>query len=134
MTKRDLDSIDQIVEMVRRFYRDVQTDDLLGPVFNDIANVDWDAHLPKLTAFWARALLGIDGYQGNPFARHAAAHAVAPLTSAHFRRWLTLFERSLDAGWAGSNTDRARTLAQNVARVHANQLGITASRAPVVGD
>ena len=62
MTRPDLDTPEQIADMVRRFYTSVDTDDILGPVFNDVARVDWDRHLPKLTAFWARALLGIDGF------------------------------------------------------------------------
>ena len=120
----DLDTPEHIDAMVRRFYADVNIDDLLGPVFNDVAQVDWDAHIPKLVAFWQRALLGIDGFHGNPFARHAAVHDASPLTSAHFIRWLALFERTIDAGWAGPNVERARTLAHNVARVHATQLGV----------
>lgn len=111
--------------LVRRFYARVKVDDLLGPVFNDVVQVDWDVHLPKLTAFWARALLGVEGYQGNPFARHAEAHAASPLTPTHFARWLALFEKTIDAGWAGPNVERARNLADNVARVHASQLGVT---------
>ena len=84
MTYPDLDTVEEISDMVHRFYRDVNADDLLGPVFNDIAHVDWTTHLPKLTAFWARALLGIDGYRGNPFARHADTLPVVckPLTLA----------------------------------------------------
>ncbi|MDW3221123.1 MAG: group III truncated hemoglobin [Acidimicrobiales bacterium] len=124
MSTPDLDTVGQIAEMVRRFYGDVDRDDLLGPVFNDVARVDWDDHLPKITAFWVRALLGLEGYTGNPFARHATVHSVAPLSTDHFARWLTLFEHTLDAGWVGPNTDRARTLARNVARVHASQLGV----------
>src|SRR5690606_40718107 len=63
---RDLDDRVEIAEMVRRFYADVAQDDLLGPMFNDVAQVDWSAHLPKLTAFWCRALLsarkrGVEG-------------------------------------------------------------------------
>jgi hemoglobin len=130
VTKPDLDTVDQIAEMVRRFYRGVTADDLLGPVFNDVAHVDWDTHLPKLTAFWARALLGIEGYRGNPYARHAATHAASPLTPVHFRRWLELFERTLDAGWAGPNAERASTIARNVARVHSTQLGVVDAYLP----
>ncbi|MFV0525304.1 MAG: group III truncated hemoglobin [Acidimicrobiales bacterium] len=125
LDRPDLDSTDQIAEMVRRFYRDVDTDDLLGPIFNDVAEVDWDTHLPKLTAFWARALLGHDGYHGNPFGRHAAVHSVSPLEPVHFERWLKLFDATLDGGWSGPATERARALAHNVARVHSTQLGVT---------
>lgn len=114
--------------MVRRFYQDVAQDDLLGPIFNDVAAVDWSEHLPKLTAFWCRALLGIEGYSGNPFRAHAEVSERSPFTHAHFHRWLELFHDTVELGWVGPNADRALALAHNVARVHAGQLV-----APTVG-
>ena len=119
---RDLDSPDEIGEMVRRFYADVAMDDLLGPMFNEVAQVDWSEHLPKLTAFWCRVLLGRSGYSGNPFRAHDLVHQQRPFTPAHFERWLSLFHETLDLGWVGPNVDRARALAENVARVHREQL------------
>jgi hemoglobin len=119
---RDLDSPEEIAEMVRRFYADVAQDDLLGPMFNDVAKVDWSEHLPKLTDFWCRALLGLDGYSGNPFRAHALVHDRRPFSVAHFERWLTLFHETLELGWTGPNARRAGALADNVARVHSQQL------------
>lgn len=121
-TLPDLDSPEQIATMVRRFYADIAQDDLLGPVFNDVAKVDWAEHLPKLAAFWSRTLLGVEGYSGNPFAKHAAIHEQNPLDLDHFQRWLTLFHVTLREGWDGPNTERAFTIATNVARTHASQL------------
>ena len=111
-----------IAEMVRRFYADVAQDELLGPVFNDVAQVDWSEHLPKLTAFWCRALLGLPGYSGNPFRAHADVHERSSFTPAHFERWLSLFYETLELGWIGPRADRAAALAANVARVHSEQL------------
>ena len=108
--------------MVRRFYADVAQDDLLGPMFHDVAQVDWSEHLPKLAAFWCRALLGMPGYEGNPFRAHLLVHAQREFTPAHFERWLTLFHETLELGWTGPNTRRALDLADNVARVHSHQL------------
>ena len=119
---RDLDTPEEIAEMVRRFYADVAQDDLLGPMFNDVAQVDWSEHLPKLTAFWSRALLGLPGYSGNPFRAHALVHGERAFTAAHFRRWLELFHETLELGWTGPRVERARDLADNVARVHSHQL------------
>lgn len=118
----DLDDPDEIAEMVRRFYRDVAQDDLLGPVFNDVARVDWAEHLPKLTAFWCRALLGTVGYAGNPFRAHRLVHEQAPFRADHFRRWLTLFTETVEDGWSGPGATRAVELAHTVARVHHDQL------------
>ena len=77
---RDLDDPEEIAEMVRRFYAEVAQDDLLGPMFNDVAQVDWPEHLRTLTAFWCRELLGQPGYAGNPFRSHAAVHRQVPFT------------------------------------------------------
>jgi hemoglobin len=54
---RDLDDDVEIAEMVRRFYAEVAQDDLLGPVFINVAHVDWPEHLAELAAFWCRVLL-----------------------------------------------------------------------------
>ncbi len=119
---RDLDTSTEIDEMVRRFYSDVTQDDLLGPMFNEVARVNWSEHLPKLASFWCRALLGEPGYQGNPFRAHALVHAQRTFTPAHFERWLSLFHETLELGWVGPYAQRAGELADNVARVHSHQL------------
>jgi hemoglobin len=124
----DLDTPESIAEMVRRFYADVAQDELLGPMFNDVARVDWSEHLPTLTAFWCRALLGIDGYQGNPFRAHKIVNAQRAFTAEHFERWLNLFHETIELGWTGPHARRALELAGNVARVHSNHfLGHTIS-------
>jgi hemoglobin len=118
---RDLDE-EQVTELVRRFYADVAQDSLLGPVFNDVARVDWSEHLPKLAAFWCRALFGTSGYVGNPFRAHRDVHDKSAFTEAHFRRWLELFEETIVLGWVGPTADRALGLARDVARVHSRQI------------
>lgn len=118
----DLAGPDDVAELVRRFYAEVAQDDLLGPMFNDVAQVDWAEHLPKLTAFWCRALFGIPGYAGNPYRAHLDVHSQRAFTLAHFHRWLDLFEETVDLGWVGPNASKATALAKNVARVHAGQL------------
>lgn len=108
--------------MVARFYAEVAQDALLGPVFNDVARVDWADHIPKLTAFWCRALFAQPGYEGNPYRAHREVHARHPFTAAHFERWLELFHDTLDLGWAGPQVARAKALATRVADVHRRQL------------
>jgi len=122
MARPDLDDPAEIAELVRRFYRDVAQDDLLGPMFEEIARVDWAEHLPKLTAFWCRALLGMPGYEGNPYRAHLEVHARRAFTAAHFARWLELFEATLDEGWAGPRVEQARAFAHRVAQVHGRRM------------
>ena len=118
----DLCDPDEVREMVRRFYFDVAQDDLLGPLFNDVARVDWSEHLPKLTAFWCRALFSTPGYEGNPYRRHQLVHQRQAFTPVHFERWLDLFHETIDLGWAGPKAEKAKALARKVAAVHSQQL------------
>jgi hemoglobin len=119
---RDLDDPVEIAEMVRRFYADVAQDGVLGPLFNDVAMVDWSVHLPKLAAFWCRALLSMPGYEGNPYRAHLLVHARRAFTRAHFERWLDLFDETLEMGWVGPKVEQAKALARRVAMVHSKQL------------
>lgn len=129
----DLDTPEDVAEMARRFYGDVAQDELLGPMFNDVAKVDWSEHVPKLTMFWCRALFGTQGYAGNPFQKHAMVHYRRPFTQDHFDRWLELFNETIDVGWSGENAERVKALANNVARVHSGQLLEASSTVEEVG-
>jgi hemoglobin len=40
-----------IEKLVTHFYLRAQQDELLGPIFNEIAHVDWDHHIPLLCQF-----------------------------------------------------------------------------------
>ncbi len=118
----DLDNPDAIGTMVRRFYTKVGVDPLLGPMFNEVAKVDWPELFAKLTAFWCRALIDVPGYAGNPFRAHANIHAQQCFTRNHFDRWLRLFHETIDDGWSGPRAETAKALGRRVAEVHSNQL------------
>jgi hemoglobin len=121
-TGRDVDDVDQIAELVRRFYGDVAQDDVLGPIFVDVAQVDWSEHLPKLTAFWSRALLGTPGYAGNPFRAHAR-DPLAPVVRAHALPALARPVRGEPRPPVARPERRPRAqLARDVASVHSRQI------------
>ena len=69
--KDDIRDKQDVVLMVNSFYDLVKKDELLGPIFNDIAQVDWESHLPKMYQFWESILFGAATYQGRPFPKHA---------------------------------------------------------------
>jgi hemoglobin len=56
--KPDITTPDDIRTLIDAFYEKVQSDDLIGYIFNDVANVDWSHHLPVMYAFWEFLLLG----------------------------------------------------------------------------
>jgi len=62
----DIATEDDIRILVDSFYGKVNADDLLSPIFNDVARVDWEKHLPLLYQFWSTLLFRTNTYQGRP--------------------------------------------------------------------
>jgi hemoglobin len=76
-----------IERLVRAFYRRVQDDAMLGPVF--AARIkDWEPHLQQMFAFWSSVALMSGRYHGQPMRKHLPL----PVDGRHFDRWLELFE------------------------------------------
>jgi len=115
--------VDRLVAVFYRQY--VLNDAIIGFFFTDIARIDLETHLPKISAFWQLQLLGKLGYAGQTFAAHKHLHDQAQLTEDHFHRWLYLFEKTLDELFAGPRTEtarqRARTIARSMQRALANK-------------
>lgn len=100
--------------MVDSFYEKVLADTLLAPLFLDVAQIDLDEHLPLISAFWKKLLLGDPSYDRNMVAKHRAVDDQERLNGAHHERWLTLFYTNLDEHFEGPYTDRARLLAARI--------------------
>ena len=46
--QHDISDRRDVACLVNVFYDRVRADDILGPIFDDIAHVDWAAHLPTM--------------------------------------------------------------------------------------
>jgi len=114
---QDIQGRPEIIRLVDHFYQRIRTDDLLGFIFNDLAAVNWDAHLPKMYDFWQTVLFRDGGYKGDPIAAHAKLLAKTELGKEQFDRWLTLFEESVDALFQGPNADHIKRCAHDMANV-----------------
>lgn len=112
---RDLSNRTDIEIFVRSFYDRVKKDELLGPIFNDIAKVDWEKHLPVMFDFWEFTVLGTTVYSGNAMAPHFELHKKTALLPEHFARWLQIFNSTADALFVGLNTELMKSKAQNIA-------------------
>jgi hemoglobin len=118
--KHDINSEEDVRLMVDTFYDKVNADKLLSPVFNDVAQVDWPHHLPKMYQFWNFLLLGISGYKGQPFPMHSKL----PITHEHFNKWLELFNANIDENFSGVNSEMAKAKAQGIALTFQYKMGI----------
>ena len=111
---RDLVSRSEIHDLVVEFYREVVFDELLAPIFGEVAEVDWSQHIPRLTDYWCRILLREGGYAGAVTAAHRHLHALEPVRIEHCDRWYVLWATSVDAHWAGPSADRAKAHAASL--------------------
>ena len=116
--KSDIKTHDDVVKMVDVFYQKVNMDDLLSPVFNQIAKVDWDQHLPKMYRFWQTLIFGEALYKGNPF----ATHIPLPINEDHFSRWLELFDETISELFDGPVADQTLERARSISHIFKSKL------------
>jgi hemoglobin len=104
----DLATPSAIHDLVTRFYREIVFDDLLAPVFDEVAEVDWTIHIPNLIDYWCWIVLGIHRYLGSVTATHRHLHSRQAVTPAHCDRWCQLWFSTIDDSWAGPCADKAK--------------------------
>ena len=114
-TPGDIDGREDSAGLVADFYRRVFADELLGPIFTDVAHVDLSTHLSVMGEFWATVLLGAGTYRRNTLRPHLALADRVELTTAHFTRWLTLWKTTVDERHAGRRAELAKTQAVRIA-------------------
>jgi hemoglobin len=115
--KKDIENRCDIEWLVTRFYEKVKADDTIGYIFNDIAKVNWEKHLPIMFNFWENVLFYTGNYEGNPMDIHQHLHRAAPLKKEHFTRWNLLFLETVDEHFEGTNAVLAKQRALSISTV-----------------
>lgn len=108
MVKRSIGNRKDIEFLVDEFYRKVKVDDVIGPIFNDVLNFNWEIHIPIMYSFWETMLLDEVTYKGNPMLTHIELNKRIPLTPDHFARWKLLFFETLDENFEGERVEEAK--------------------------
>ena len=116
----DIENIDDIILLVDRFYDKVNADPLLSPVFNQIAKVNWEEHLPVMYSFWSAVLFDTNTYKGQPL----TSHIDLPIDTEHFNRWLELFKQTVDENFKGEKAIEAKEKAESIALIFQTKLGL----------
>ena len=106
-----------IVKLVDAFYGKVRADAPLGHVFDGVAKVDWETHLPKLYSFWDTVLFRAGTFRGNPLAAHLKLVEQTDMGWPLFERWLELFRETVSENFAGENAGHIIRCAEDMARV-----------------
>ena len=112
---RDIETRADCERLVRAFYGRALVDPIIGFIFVDVAKLDLEAHVPRITSFWETVLLGAQTYGGGAFRPHVELHMKARLRAGHFERWLALWRLTVDELFAGERAELAKAHAQRVA-------------------
>ncbi len=115
--KNDIQSRYDIELLVNTFYEKVRENKMLGYIFNDVAKINWESHLPKMYSFWASILLGEHSFSGNPMQKHIALSKITEMTDKEFSEWLYLFIETVDELFVGEKANEAKLRAGNIARL-----------------
>ena len=119
---RDLDSVEEILELVTRQYADVVQDDLLEPYFTfGPGHLDWQAHINSVADYWQHVVLLAPDYDIDVLEGHRHLHDHRAFTPELFDRWLQIFVDTVDGGWTGPNAALAKKRATGMSRAMANR-------------
>ena len=106
-----------------RLLRPALEDPIIGFIFVDVAKLDLEAHVPRLTSFWETILLGAQTYGGGAFRPHARAEREGPAAQRGTSSGGCAPGRgTVDELFAGDRAEMAKTHALRVARAFHGRL------------
>lgn len=111
----DIDSREHVEAFVDGFYAKVLRDEMLAPLFLDVAEIDLAVHLPHIKDYWSKLLLNERGYNRHTMNIHRQLHAKHALKGENFERWLLLFVSAVDESFYGEGAERAKRIARSIA-------------------
>lgn len=112
MMKKYIETTEDVALLVNTFYDKVQNDDMIGHFFSDVANVNWEEHLPHMIQFWETVLLGKATFEGWPMRTHLVLSQKERLMPQHFDRWIELWFGIVDEQFEGDNALEAKNRAK----------------------
>ena len=116
--KKDIESLEDVKLFVDEFYRLVDKNELIGPIFEEKIAGNWQPHLEKMYRFWQTILLPEHTYSGAPFAHHVSL----PIYKHHFDAWLEMFYKTIDQYFEGPKADEAKERAGKMALMFQSKL------------
>ena len=115
--KPDITCRADIENFIGNFYENVKQDKTIGFIFTEVADMNWEKHIPLIVDFWETILLDNPVYKNNAMEVHYDLNKKLPLKKEHFESWLTLFNQAVDELFAGRVADLAKTRAKSIAAV-----------------
>ena len=115
--KTDIKNRVDIERIVNLFYEKVRKDASIGFFFTEIAQTNWERHLPIMYQFWENIVFSTGTYEGNPMIKHREIRQIKPITMDHFQHWIHLFNETVNELFQGEKAELIKQRAQSIATV-----------------
>ena len=112
--KKDITNESDVEQLVYGFYTLLRKDDEVGHFFNEVIEIDWDHHMPRICNFWSSILLGTNTYKDNAMKKHLELSQISKIEDHHVDRWMYLWVRSIDERFEGSIAEMAKDRASQI--------------------
>ena len=103
--KTDIKNRVDIERIVNLFYEKVRKDASIGFFFTEIAQTNWEKHLPIMYQFWENIVFSTGTYEGNPMIKHREISQLRPITMDHFQHWIHLFNETVNELFQGEKAE-----------------------------
>lgn len=113
----DIESRDDIILLLKRFYQKVLADDSINYIFTHVAKMNVEEHIPIIADFWETVLFQTGSYRKNAVGIHLDLHRKSPLSPAHFETWLAHFNGTVDELFGGNNAFIIKEKARSIATI-----------------
>ncbi len=120
--KEDIMSREDIDYIVKVFYEKIKNDKELSLFFTKVVPVDWTKHISLMCSFWENILFYTGDYEGNPLIAHKKFNEKKETSFTHFKRWLDLFEDSVNEKYEGPNAQKMKNHAHAISMVMLKKL------------
>ena len=113
--KPDINRREDITMFISSFYEKVKVNEEIGFIFNEVAHMNWEEHIPVIVDFWETILLDNPVYKKNAMEVHYDLNKKFPLQKIHFDTWLSLFNSTVGELFEGKIAILAKTRAKAIA-------------------
>lgn len=113
--KRDIETRDDVVQILTAFYEKAFKDDLIGFFFLEVVPLDLDTHIPVIADFWESVLFGTRGYRKNVMQLHQQISDLSPIKKEHLDRWVQLFTQTVNDFAEGNTAELMKQRGRSIA-------------------
>jgi len=113
--KKDIDSREDLVQMLTAFYKKAFEDELIGRFFIEVVPLDLTTHIPVITDFWEAIVFNTHGYRKNVMEVHQHIHQLSNIKKEHLERWVKLFTETIDEMFEGEKATLMKHRARSIA-------------------